>query len=68
MHGSTAEQDSPEPLRDVAYVSARLGFSKHQVYELVEGRKIDHFKLGHRTLRFSDAQIEKFISEREVVA
>ena len=65
MHGSTAEQAAPEPLRDIAYVMARLGIGRHQVYELVRERKLDHYKLGHKTLRFSDEQIERFIAKHE---
>lgn len=68
MPGSALEQEAPEPLRDVNYVMARLGVGRHQVYQLVRARKLEHYKLGHKSLRFSDEQIERFIAEHKVVA
>jgi excisionase family DNA binding protein len=45
-----------------------IGVSKDTILRLVQARKIEHERLGHRTIRFTDEQIKKFLRERRVVA
>ncbi len=55
-----------DTLRDVHYVAHRLSVPTRRVYELAESGAIGHYKIGHRTLRFSDEHIDAFLSAREV--
>ena len=59
---------SPDTLRDVSYVAQRLAVRDQRVYELVGAGLLGHYKLGHRTLRFSDEHIEAFLAQHEVSA
>jgi hypothetical protein len=54
------------PRRNVAYAADFFGVAPRRIYEWVETGQLSCFKLGHRTLRFSDAQLERFAREREV--
>ena len=57
-----------QPRRDVSYASAYFNVTPRRIYEWVESGQLACFKLGHRTLRFSDAQLERFANEREVAS
>lgn len=41
-------------------VAARLRLSPAKVYELIEGRKLEHFRFGG-AIRVSEAQLQAFI-------
>lgn len=63
------------PLRDVAYVAARLGISEVAVYRYVTLKRIAVVRLGsgeggrkHALLRFLDADIDAFIAARRAPA
>ncbi len=70
MSGSAAEPieagDHSAELHDTAYVKALLGCSIQKVYSLVESGQLSAYKIGYRSLRFSDEQINSFLASREV--
>jgi excisionase family DNA binding protein len=63
MPGST---EPAEVLHDAHYASRRLGVPFRRIYELVAVGELACFKLGHRTMRFSDRQIDDYLARHEV--
>jgi len=55
-------------LHDVPSVAATLVCSESKVRRLVAEGRLQAYKLGHRSLRFSDEQIDAFLSSHQVVA
>jgi excisionase family DNA binding protein len=55
-----------QPRRTVEYAAEYYNVSPRRIYEWIEGGELEHFRFGHRTVRFSDAQLERFARSREV--
>jgi excisionase family DNA binding protein len=53
-------------LHDVPYVAAMLACSEAKVRRLVSEGKLEAFKLGHRSMRFSDGQIEAYLDSVKI--
>lgn len=66
MSAEAAGVEPDDAIRDVHHVAQRLGVRPRRVYELVEAGKLGHYKLGHRTLRFSDQHIAEYLASVEV--
>ena len=49
----------------VATVAKRLSCSKQYIYNLIENGSLQVIRLGPRGIRISEAELEKFIKERE---
>jgi excisionase family DNA binding protein len=62
MSGSS---EPAEVLRDAHYASRRLGVPFRRIYELVAAGDLACYKLGRRTMRFSDRQIDEYLRTRE---
>lgn len=61
------------PMNPIHYLNKlelaeRLGTTKRGVEELMQRRKIPFMKLGHRTVRFNWAAVEKAVSRFEYKA
>jgi excisionase family DNA binding protein len=50
----------------VQYASEFFNVSPRRIYEWVEAGRLAHYKLSHRTIRFSDVQLERFARSRKV--
>ncbi len=55
-----------EILLDARQVAARFGLSHRTVIDLFESGQLAGFKLGHRTVRFAEADIEAYLASRRV--
>ncbi len=70
MSGSVAEPgvitDPDRPRHDAAYVGELFGVPTRRVYDWAASGQIGCYRLGHRTLRFSDRQLAEFARARKV--
>jgi excisionase family DNA binding protein len=67
MDGSTAPAGAhpTDHLHDVPYIAAVLDRSQDGVYRLIRSGKLKAYRLGHRTLRISDAQLQEYLDAHQ---
>jgi excisionase family DNA binding protein len=64
-----AGDDHPvDHLHTPDYVAQVLGHSVEHVRRLIASGEIESYRLGHRSIRVSDAQLERFLASREVAS
>jgi excisionase family DNA binding protein len=57
-----------EPLLDYRQMAAELGVPVRSLRELVYKGVVPHLRLGHRTVKFQRARVERALNKREVKA
>lgn len=54
------------PLLTVNDVATYLGMSPQNVYALAKGEKIPHYKIGGKSIRFKEDEVERWVNSQKI--
>lgn len=57
--------DEPSELLDIAALERKLHVSRSTVFRLMKYKKLPFVKIGARTLRFDNNEIERWVQEQK---
>jgi excisionase family DNA binding protein len=60
--------DQPDQLRSISHAAGRLGVSRATVYRLVHAGELAAVRVGERSTRIADSELDRYIDEHTTLA